>query len=237
VIPNEGGSLRIANMSLRVPGDRVRDAEHRKRGRPPDDPIPAAHPTPSAVSANFVARVMSLVYVRCDSDQTVEPQPRLKIAPSATHLTSASLPNICKLRAVYCPDNAATRSAVSDVLVSAGWQKADRERMVIAQIGAAIKMARFTARVRKGGIWLAIRVFIEGRNAVAVERERRTTLLMVPAMQQPGTEIYDRRSDGSVLRIRIPANQVVVYAAAVQSGPVTREMSCDQDATAQGIEK
>ena len=32
-------------------------------------------------------------------------------------------------------------------------------------------------------MWLAIRVFIEGRNAVAVERERRATLLMVPPMQ------------------------------------------------------
>jgi hypothetical protein len=109
--------------------------------------------------------------------------------------------------------------------------------MVIAQIGAAIKMARFTARVRKGGMWLAIRAFIEGRNAVAVERERRATLLMVPPAQQPGTEIYDRRPDGSVLRVRIPANQVVVYAAAVQSGPVTRGISCDQDTAAQGIEK
>ena len=86
-------------------------------------------------------------------------------------------------------------------------------------------------------MWLAIRAFIEGRNAVAFERERRATLLMVPPMQQAGTDIYDRRPDGSVLRIQIPVSQVVVYAAAVQPGPSTPVISGDQGSAAVGIDK
>jgi hypothetical protein len=44
-----------------------RDAEHGKRRRPPGDPIPAAHRTPSAASANSVVSAIPIVYVRCDS--------------------------------------------------------------------------------------------------------------------------------------------------------------------------
>lgn len=109
--------------------------------------------------------------------------------------------------------------------------------MIITQIGAAIKMVRFAARFKKGGMWQAIRAFIDGRNAVAFERERRATLMMVPSIQQAGTDIYDQRPDGSVLRIQIPANQVVVYAAAVQSGSPVPGITGDQDAAVAGIEK
>ena len=108
--------------------------------------------------------------------------------------------------------------------------------MVITQIGAAIKMARFAARFKKGGVWQAVRTFIDGRNAVAFERERRTTLLTVPPRQKAGTFIYDKRPDGSVLSIQIPANQVVVYAAAPPPFSSTAGIS-DQGSAAAGIEK
>jgi hypothetical protein len=44
-----------------------RHAEHDKRGRPPDDPIPATHRAPPAASANSVVIAMSIMYVRCVS--------------------------------------------------------------------------------------------------------------------------------------------------------------------------
>lgn len=109
--------------------------------------------------------------------------------------------------------------------------------MIVTQIGAAIKMARFAARFKRGGMWRAIRAFIEGRNAVAFERERRATLLLVPPMQQAGTYIYDRRPDGSVLSIQIPAGQVVVYAAPVQADSSTSVISGSQGGAAAGIDK
>ncbi len=109
---------------------------------------------------------------------------------------------------------------------------------MFTQIGAAIKMACSAARFKKGGgMWLAVRAFIDGRNAVAFERERRATLLMVPPMQQAGTVIYDRRPDGSVLSIQIPADQVVVYAAALQPRSSAPVISGDQGTPATGIEK
>jgi hypothetical protein len=109
--------------------------------------------------------------------------------------------------------------------------------MMFTQIGAAIKMACFAAKFKKSGLWLAVRAFIDGRNAVAFERERRATLLMVPPMQQAGTVIYDRRPDGSILSIQIPADQVVVYAAALQSYSSAPVISGDQGTPATGIEK
>ena len=109
--------------------------------------------------------------------------------------------------------------------------------MIITQIGAAIKMARFAARFKRGGMWLAIRTFIEGRNAVAFERERRATLLVVPPMQRAGTDIYDQRPDGSVLRIHVPASQAVVYSAAVQPVPSAPIINGDQGGAAAGIDK
>jgi hypothetical protein len=53
-------------------------------------------------------------------------------------------------------------------------------------------------------MWQALYAHIQGRNAVNFERERRTTLLIVPLALPPGTQIYDQRADGSVLQIRIP---------------------------------
>jgi hypothetical protein len=44
-----------------------RDAEHGNRGRPPDDPIPAAHRASAAASANSVVSAMSIMYVGCES--------------------------------------------------------------------------------------------------------------------------------------------------------------------------
>jgi hypothetical protein len=53
-------------------------------------------------------------------------------------------------------------------------------------------------------MWRVIRAYIEGRNAVSLERERRTTLLTVPSALPPGTEVYDQRADGSLLQLRVP---------------------------------
>ena len=47
-------------------GERV--GEHGKRGRPPGDPIGAAHRTSPAASMNSVVRAMSIMYVRCVPD-------------------------------------------------------------------------------------------------------------------------------------------------------------------------
>jgi hypothetical protein len=52
-------------------------------------------------------------------------------------------------------------------------------------------------------MWQVVRAHIEGRNAVSLERERRTTLLTVPVALPPGADIYDRRADGSVLQVRV----------------------------------
>ncbi|WNE93872.1 hypothetical protein PS467_00195 [Streptomyces luomodiensis] len=40
---------------------------------------------------------------------------------------------------------------------------------------------------------------------MAFERERRSTLLAVPATLHQGGRIYDQRTDGSVLEIAVPA--------------------------------
>ncbi len=70
--------------------------------------------------------------------------------------------------------------------------------MAIHGIGAA------AIACKASGIWRAIRAHIEGRNAVSLERERRTTLLTVPPALPPGTEVYDLRADGSLLQLRVP---------------------------------
>src|SRR5258708_34972588 len=107
--------------------------------------------------------------------------------------------------------------------------------MIITQIGAAIKMARFAARSKKSGMWLVLRAFMEGRSAVAFERERRATLLVVPPMQQAGTVIHDRRPDGSVLSIQIPADKAVVYTAALQFPSLVSGISDAQGGAIAGI--
>ena len=56
---------------------------------------------------------------------------------------------------------------------------------------------------KSSGLWGVIHTCIEGKAARVFERERRTTLHRVAAHLQPGTELYDRRADGSVLYIRI----------------------------------
>jgi hypothetical protein len=72
-------------------------------------------------------------------------------------------------------------------------------------IGAAFGLARLVIQSRLCGLWRAVLAFVEGRNAVTFERERRITLLAVSPALPPGTEIYDSRADGSVLRVRVPS--------------------------------
>ena len=55
-----------------------------------------------------------------------------------------------------------------------------------------------------GGAWAAVNTYIEGRSARLFERERRETYKTVPHLFPPGTRIYDRRADGSVLEVSIP---------------------------------
>jgi hypothetical protein len=51
--------------------------------------------------------------------------------------------------------------------------------MAIYGIGAAAGFARSVIACKASSMWRAIRAHIEGRNAVSLERERRTTLLTV----------------------------------------------------------
>lgn len=64
--------------------------------------------------------------------------------------------------------------------------------------------ARAAIACKTSGMWRVIRAHIEGRNAVSLERERRTTLLTVPSALPPGAEVYDLRADGSLLQLRVP---------------------------------
>ncbi len=65
--------------------------------------------------------------------------------------------------------------------------------MAIQGIGAAVGLAWSVTACKASGMWRAIRAHIEGRNAVNLERERRTTLLTVPSALPPGTEVYGPR--------------------------------------------
>jgi hypothetical protein len=76
--------------------------------------------------------------------------------------------------------------------------------MAIQGIGAVAGFARAAIACKTSGMWRAIRAHIEGRNAVSLERERRTTLLTVLPALPPGTEVYDLRADGSLLHLRVP---------------------------------
>ena len=77
--------------------------------------------------------------------------------------------------------------------------------MTLYGMGAAAGFARSVIACRASSMWRAIRAHIEGRNAVSLERERRTTLLTVPSALPPGTVVYDLRADGSLLQLRVPA--------------------------------
>jgi hypothetical protein len=68
-----------------------------------------------------------------------------------------------------------------------------------------LRMLLARAVGRSGGMWQAVQVFVQGRQAKAFERERRATLLAVPQTLTPGMRIIDRRADGSVLIIEIPS--------------------------------
>jgi hypothetical protein len=85
--------------------------------------------------------------------------------------------------------------------------------MVFPVLPALAGAARRAVRCRAAGIWLAISAQIEGRNAVSFERERRATLLSVPLALPPGTELYDKRPDGSALLLRVPATARIDSAA------------------------
>jgi hypothetical protein len=62
----------------------------------------------------------------------------------------------------------------------------------------------FAACRAVGGAWSAALACIEGRSDRLFERERRQTYQAVPRALLPGTYVYDRRADGSILEIRIP---------------------------------
>jgi hypothetical protein len=68
---------------------------------------------------------------------------------------------------------------------------------------AILRMAAGLARRGQCGIWGAVQAYIERQAARVFERERRATLLTVPQTLPPGTLLYDRRADGSVLELRI----------------------------------
>ncbi|MFD9502479.1 hypothetical protein [Streptomyces sp. NPDC060035] len=77
--------------------------------------------------------------------------------------------------------------------------------MVFEGIQTALSVAGGTLRGRTGGMWHTIAAWLGGKNAAKFERERRTTLLMVPTALQQGGRIYDQRADGSVLEISVPS--------------------------------
>jgi len=61
-----------------------------------------------------------------------------------------------------------------------------------------------TCKAGGGGIWPALVAYVEGRSARLFERERRQTHQAVPSVLLPGTHVFDRRADGSILEITIP---------------------------------
>jgi hypothetical protein len=75
--------------------------------------------------------------------------------------------------------------------------------MVIQGFRAAVGLARSAITCKVSGMGQAVRAYVEGRNVVNLERERRITLLTVPPALPPGAEVYDLRADGSVLQMRI----------------------------------
>ncbi|WP_405763821.1 hypothetical protein OG539_43605 [Actinacidiphila glaucinigra] len=77
--------------------------------------------------------------------------------------------------------------------------------MVLGTLRTALAATAAAWRATSTGMWQTLRARIDGRNAVAFERERRATLLAVPAALPTGTCIHDRRSDGSILDISVPA--------------------------------
>ncbi|SNT58414.1 hypothetical protein SAMN05216252_14910 [Actinacidiphila glaucinigra] len=77
--------------------------------------------------------------------------------------------------------------------------------MVLGTLRTALAATGAAWRATTTGMWQTLRARIDGRNAVAFERERRATLLTVPAALPTGTRIHDRRADGSVLDIAVPA--------------------------------
>ncbi|WP_119580653.1 hypothetical protein [Streptomyces europaeiscabiei] len=79
--------------------------------------------------------------------------------------------------------------------------------MVVQWIRAALSLAGGSRNGRDGGMWHTIRTWVEGKNAATFERERRTTLLTAPSALQQGGSIYDRRADGSVLKITVPTRE------------------------------
>jgi hypothetical protein len=72
--------------------------------------------------------------------------------------------------------------------------------MAFEEIHAAIGLVLTAVVCRSVGFRQAVRAYVEGRNAIGFERERRATLLAVP----PGSEFHERRADGSVLCLRVP---------------------------------
>ncbi|MEV5576904.1 hypothetical protein AB0L06_43365 [Spirillospora sp. NPDC052269] len=77
--------------------------------------------------------------------------------------------------------------------------------MVIQGIHTAVGLARSAIKCKASGLWQVIQAYVVGRNAVTLERERRTTLLVVASLLPPGTELLDLRADGSTLELRAPA--------------------------------
>ncbi|TDB92375.1 hypothetical protein [Actinomadura sp. 7K534] len=75
--------------------------------------------------------------------------------------------------------------------------------MAIQAVRAAAGLARSMITRKVGGLWQVLRAYVEGRNAVSFERERRTTLLTVSQVLPPGTCLYDQRADGGVLKMQI----------------------------------
>ncbi|MFD5271516.1 hypothetical protein [Streptomyces sp. NPDC058335] len=77
--------------------------------------------------------------------------------------------------------------------------------MVLGTLITALAATGAALRCAGGGMWQTLRARIDGRNAVAFERERRATLLTVVPALATGTHIHDRRIDGSILDITVSA--------------------------------
>ncbi len=69
---------------------------------------------------------------------------------------------------------------------------------------APVSVAARSVGASLGGMWQAVRAYVQGRQARLFERERRATLQIIPQTLLPGIRIYDRRADGSVLEVHIP---------------------------------
>ncbi|GAA4102786.1 hypothetical protein [Nonomuraea soli] len=100
--------------------------------------------------------------------------------------------------------------------------------MMFDLVRTAVTATRSAIGAPFRGMWEIIRTYVDRKAACQFERERRTTLQGLPEIMMDGIEIYDRRSDGSVLYVR-------ALAHAGQEDDLLRRIALHEDTVSQAI--